>query len=164
MRMIPGFVPTRSEGPEDPVLIASSGMSQRMCDNCILADNCPAFEQGAKCAYGFPADIRTHGQVKALLGTMVEIQASRVAFAKMVEDLNGGYPDETVGVEMDRLFKMADQLMRPTKKERLTVSLESESSGGGTGVLSAIFGQRRSAPQEPAPIHVIEQVVSERTD
>ena len=156
LRMIPGFL---KDDVGEPQLL-STGVSLRQCDKCFLADVCPAFTKASSCAFGFPVEVRTPAQVKALLGTMVEIQAGRVAFAKMAEDLNGGYPDEQVGVEMDRLFKMADQLTRPAKREKLTVSVESESQGGGTGVLSAIFGRR----QEPAPMQVIEQAVPERTD
>jgi len=90
----------------------------------------------------------------------MELQATRVAFARFAEEVNGGYPDEVVGKEMDRLFRMAERMKKvDEKRERLTVSVESESSGGGTGVLSRIFGEK--AQVEPPPAIEADVVVAE---
>jgi hypothetical protein len=123
----------------------------RVCDSCFLASTCPAYEPASSCAFNFPIEVRTDAQVKSLLNSVMELQATRVAFARFAEEVNGGYPDDVVGKEMDRLFRMAEQMKRvQEKRERLTVSVESESSNGGTGVLSRIFGERAQVEQPPA--------------
>lgn len=125
--------------------------SIRACDSCFLVSTCPAYEPESSCAFNFPVEVRTDSQVKALLASMMELQATRVAFARFAEEVNGGYPDDVVGKEMDRLFRMAERMKKvEEKRERLTVSVESESSGGGTGVLSRIFGEKAQVEAPPA--------------
>jgi hypothetical protein len=98
--------------------------------------------------------------MKALLSSIMELQATRVAFARFAEEVNGGYPDDVVGKEMDRLFRMAERMKKvEEKRERLTVSVESESSGGGTGVLSRIFGEKAQVEPPPDPPAVEAEVV-----
>ena len=63
-----------------------------------------------------------------------------MAFAKFTEDLNGGYPDPNVGVEMDRFFKMLKTIKElDESKEMMRVTLE---RNGSAGVLSSLFGDR----------------------
>jgi hypothetical protein len=142
----------QSEIKERAVLTTRSD-SVRMCDSCYLSGVCPAYQPAESCAYNFPVEVRTPAQMRALLHSVLELQASRVAFAKFAEDVNGGYPDEVVSKEMDRLFVMAEKLKKvEERRERITVSVEHEESGppseSAGGVLSAIFG--RSVPQPPA--------------
>jgi len=132
----------------------------RSCDSCFLSSTCPAYEAASSCAFNFPVEVRTDSQMKALLSSIMELQATRVAFARFAEEVNGGDPDEVVGKEMDRLFRMAERMKKvDEKRERLTVSVESESSGGGTGVLSRIFGEK--AQVEPPPAIEADVVVAE---
>lgn len=127
-----------------------SSETVRACDSCFLSSTCPAYEPASSCAFNFPVEVRTDSQLKSLLNSIMELQATRVAFARFAEEVNGGYPDEVVGKEMDRLFRMAERMKKvDERRERLTVSVESESSGGGTGVLSRIFGER-AAVEPPA--------------
>lgn len=167
---LPIFAQEESEGlEEDPdgsmtirkrALMRPSSETVRVCDSCFLASTCPAHEPASSCAFNFPVEVRTDAQVKALLNSVMELQATRVAFARFAEEVNGGYPDEVVGKEMDRLFRMAEKMKRvEEKRERLTVSVESESSGGGTGVLSRIFGERASVDAPPAPASITADVI-----
>lgn len=120
----------------------SEGESHRRCDTCFLAASCPAYVPGNACAFHLPVELRTKTQVKALMETMLEIQTSRVAFARYAEEINGGYPDPNVGKEMDRLMKMVESKTEMEQsKESLTLSVEAQSAGG-PGILSALFGQR----------------------
>jgi hypothetical protein len=129
-----------------------SSETVRVCDSCFLSSTCPAYEAASSCAFNFPVEVRTDSQVKALLNSVMELQATRVAFARFAEEVNGGYPDAVVGQEMDRLFRMAEKMKKvEEKRERLTVSVESESSGGGTGVLSRIFGEKAQVEPPPPP-------------
>ena len=151
----------QSEIRERPILTTRPD-TVRQCDSCFLAGVCPAFEPNNSCAYNFPVEVRTHAQMRALLHSILELQASRVAFGKFAEDVNGGYPDDAVSKEMDRLFRMAESLKKvEERRERLTVSVEHEESGGSGGVLSAIFG--KAMPQAPAieADTVIAEVVEE---
>lgn len=135
-------------------VLHASSETVRVCDTCFLSSTCPAFEPEASCAFNFPIEVRTDAQVRALLHSMVELQATRVAFARFAEEVNGGMPDPAVGIEMDRLVRIADRVKRSEeRKERLTVSVEAETMNGGVpgtaaagGVLSRIFGDRASVP------------------
>lgn len=143
-------------------VMRASSETVRVCDSCYLASTCPAYEPGSSCAFNFPVEVRTDAQVKALLNSMMELQAARVAFARFAEEVNGGQPDLVVGQEMDRLFRMAEKMKKvDEKRERLSVTVESESSGGGTGVLSRIFGERAQLPatQEQDVDTVVAEVV-----
>jgi hypothetical protein len=141
-------------------VLRSSAETLRVCDSCFLASTCPAHQPGANCAFHFPVEVRTDLQVRALLSSMVEMQASRVAFARFAEEVNGGYPDPVVSQEMDRLFSMADRIKKSEeRRERLTVSVEAESnigSIGAGGVLSSIFGSRTQPPRREPEMMVLE--------
>lgn len=130
---------------EVPVM-TSTGVSLRQCDTCFVAANCPAFKPASECGFSLPVEIRTREQLKSLLQAIIEMQASRVAFAKFAEDLNGGYPDPNTSQEMDRLFKLVTQLKEmEANKEKLSITMERQ---GSAGVLSSIFGDRAQALQE----------------
>jgi hypothetical protein len=137
-------------------LVQSTDETVRKCASCFLAVNCPAYDPAATCAFNLPVEVRTDAQARSMLYTMVEMQAARVAFARFAEEVNGGYPDPVVGQEMDRLVSMTDKMLKQhERRERLTVSVESESSGGGTGVLSRLFGGRPQA--DPLPPAIVQQ-------
>jgi hypothetical protein len=124
----------------------STGVSLRQCDTCFVASNCPAFKAASTCTFNLPVEIRTKDQFKALLTTIIEMQAGRVAFAKFTEDLNGGYPDPNVSSEIDRLFRLSKTLKEMDEnRDFIRITAERQSSGG---VLSAIFGDRASALKE----------------
>ena len=124
----------------------SSNVSLRQCNTCFVASNCPAFKPNNTCAFSLPVEIKTKDQFKALLTTVIEMQASRVAFAKYTEDLNGGYPDVNVSNEIDRLFKLSKTLSDlDSNREFIRITAERQSAGG---VLSAIFGDKASALRE----------------
>lgn len=130
---------------EVPVM-TSTGVSLRQCDTCFVAANCPAYKPQSECAFHLPVEIRTRDQLRSLLEAIVEMQASRVAFAKFAEDLNGGYPDPNTSQEMDRLFKLVGQLKEmEANKERLSITMERQ---GSAGVLSSIFGDRAQVLKE----------------
>lgn len=146
----------------DRAVLRTSNETIRVCNSCYLAGMCPAFQADASCSFNFPVEVRTHTQMKALLHSVLELQAGRVAFARFAEEVGGGYPEETVSKEMDRLFTMAEKLKRvEEKRERLTVSVEHEESGGSGGVLSAIFGR---SPNPDPPAIEADTVIAEVVD
>jgi hypothetical protein len=126
----------------DAPVLNSTSVSLRQCDTCFVATNCPAYEAGRTCAFSLPVEVKTKEQLKSLLNTIIEMQGSRVAFARFAEELNGGYPDPNTGVEIDRLFKIVKQL-KELEENREFIRITAERQGGA-GVLSALFGERAS--------------------
>lgn len=134
--------PTIKEVP----VVHSKGTSLRQCSTCFVASNCPAFKPDSECAFNLPVEIKTKDQLMGLLQAVIEMQASRVAFARFAEELNGGYPDPNTSTEMDRLFKLVTQLKEmEDNKEFVRMTFERQ---GGAGVLSAIFGDRAQQLRE----------------
>jgi hypothetical protein len=131
---------------KDVPVVSSTSVSLRQCDTCFVAANCPAFKPTAPCAFNLPVEVKTKDQLKALLNTIIEMQGSRVAFARYAEELNGGYPDPNTGQEIDRLFKLVNQMKElEENKEFVRMTVERQTSGG---VLSALFGDRANALRE----------------
>lgn len=130
---------------EAPIL-GSTGVSLRQCNTCFVASNCPAFKSNNTCAFSLPVEVKTKDQLKALLNAMIEIQASRVAFARFSEELNGGYPDPNTSQEIDRLFKIVKNMKElEENREFIKMTVERQTSGG---VLSSLFGERAKALTE----------------
>lgn len=117
-----------------------SGDSLRQCDSCHVSATCPAVQPGSACAFNFPVQIQTHDQLQGALKAVMEMQLSRIAFARMSEELEGGYPDPNVSSEMDRMFRLA-KLMKEINDNRESFKIEVEAKGQA-GVLSRIFGER----------------------
>jgi hypothetical protein len=127
---------------QDAPVLSTSGVSLRQCNTCFVAANCPAMKPDAACAFNLPLEVKTKEQLKALLNAIIEMQGSRVAFARFAEELNGGYPDPNTGQEIDRLFKIIKQLKElEENKEFVRMTVERQTSGG---VMSALFGDRAS--------------------
>jgi hypothetical protein len=130
---------------ESPVL-GSTGVSLRQCNTCFVASNCPAFKPNNTCAFNLPVEVKTRDQMSALLNSIIEIQAARVAFARYSEELNGGYPDPNTSQEIDRLFKIVKNKKElEENREFLKLTVERQTSGG---VLSSLFGERAQVLKE----------------
>lgn len=142
-------VETSEDGREtlkDVPVLSSRSESLRQCNTCFVAANCPAFKPDSECAFSLPVEIKTKDQLKALLNAVVEMQGSRVAFARFSEELNGGYPDPNVSQEIDRLFDLVEQMKKlEDNKEFVRMTFERQ---GGAGVLSSIFGDRAQVLKE----------------
>jgi len=131
---------------QDVSILSSTSVSLRQCDTCFVAANCPAFKPQSSCAFSLPVEVKTKEQLKGLLNTIIEMQGSRVAFARYAEELNGGYPDPNTGQEIDRLFKLVSQVKElEENKEFIRITAERQTSGG---VLSALFGDKANTLRE----------------
>lgn len=114
------------------------GKSARRCDTCVIKAKCPEFKVNTTCAYSIPTMIKTKEQRAAFLNGMIEMQAQRVQFAALVEQVNGGYPDPNLSQEYDRLLKaMQTQADLEDGRDFLKISVEAR---GKVGALSRIFG------------------------
>jgi len=148
---------------KDVPVLGAAGVSLRQCNTCFVAANCPAFKPSNTCAFSLPLEVKTKDQLKSLLNTMIEIQGSRVAFARFAEELNGGYPDPNTSQEMDRLFKLVKQMKElEENKEFVRMTVERQTSGG---VMSALFGDKantlRELPNEGLSETAVTQILSD---
>lgn len=125
---------------EDVPIVTSKGGSVRHCNTCFVSATCPAMKPDHECAFSLPVEIKTKDQLISLMQAMIEMQASRVAFARYAESLNGDYPDITVSKEMDRLFSQVKSLKK-LEEESSTVKMTVQATSSA-GVLSNIFGER----------------------
>lgn len=148
------IVDTDDEGHDvlkDVPVVQTQQSSLRQCDTCFVASNCPAFKPANMCAFNLPVEVKTKEQLKSLLTAIIEMQGQRVAFMRFAEEMNGGYADPNVSQEIDRLFKLVNNLNEMNSdKEFIQITASRQSSGG---VLSAIFGDKAQALKEfPEPL------------
>ena len=124
---------------ETPVIRYQSG-PLRQCDSCYLASRCPAFREHAECGYKLPVEIRSKDQLTAMLQALIEMQASRVLFARFAEELEGQGLDPALSSEMDRLFALVDKFKNISDtRDMMRIEVEAR---GSAGVLSRLFGQK----------------------
>lgn len=133
----------------------------RNCDSCYLAPKCPVFEEHANCAYRLPVELRTKDQLRSALRAMLEMQTSRILFARFAEELEGQGIDPALSNEVDRLFRLTREF-KDIEDTRDLVRFEMEAKGEA-GVLSRIFGQRvgQAARQLDTPLSTreLDQVI-----
>ena len=110
----------------------------RQCNSCYLSSRCPAFRENAECGFKLPIEIKTKDQLQAALRAMLEMQVSRVLFARFAEELEGQGLDPELSKEMDRLFALVEKF-KDIGDNRDMLRLEVEARGS-SGVLSRIFG------------------------
>ena len=129
--------------------LTSTGALLRQCDSCYLAARCPAFKEHSECGFKLPVEIRTKDQLNAAMRVMIEIQASRVLFARFAEELEGQGLDPALSAEMDRLFSLIDKMKSVNEsREMLSISMESR---GTSGVLSRLFGTKAGETARQLP-------------
>ena len=142
---------------------SSSGLLR--CDNCIVQDKCPARTPGAECAYEIPVIARTQSQVDAIEDSMIEMQSQRVYMLRLIEQVNGGYPDPNLGPEMDRLVRMTNK-KADRRKKGASFSIKADIEGDAPGMLAELFGTRasekaRELHHPPAALDVMEVLEAE---
>lgn len=147
---------------QTPYLKAASGSLLR-CNNCFIQDKCPSFTPGNECAYEIPIVARTTTQRDNIEDTMVEIQSQRVLMLRMIEQVNGGYPDPNLGPELDRLNRMLNKKAeREAKRNNPSAKITIEATGdGGGGLISGLFGksagEKLHTMEAPQPVAEIMQ-------
>jgi len=126
--------------PEETPVIRYNSTGIRQCDSCYLASRCPAFQEHSDCGYKLPIEIKTKDQLQAMLTALIEMQASRVLFARFAEELEGQGLDPALSAEMDRLFSLVDRFKNISdSRDLMRIEVEAR---GGAGVLSRLFGQK----------------------
>jgi hypothetical protein len=135
--------------PVETPVIRYNSSPLRQCDSCYLAARCPAFREHSECGYRLPVEIRTKDQLQAVLQAMIEMQASRVLFARFAEELEGQGLDPALSSEMDRLFSLIDKF-KNISDNRDVIRMEVEARGNA-GVLSRLFGQKAGEISKQLP-------------
>ena len=140
----------------ESLVVQSTAESLRQCNNCYLADACPAFTPDASCAYSIPVEIKTKAQLESVLQAVLEIQTQRVMQARFSEEITGQELAPEVGREMDRLFNLTSKMQESLDtRDSLTVSIQAKGGGGQAGgALSRLFGAQvaDNAMALPQPI------------
>ena len=135
--------------PEETPVIRYQSNPLRQCDSCYLAARCPAFREHSDCGFKLPVEIRTKDQLQAVLQAMIEMQASRVLFARFAEELEGQGLDPALSSEMDRLFSLVDKF-KNISDSRDVIRMEVEARGNA-GVLSRLFGAKAGEVSRQLP-------------
>lgn len=116
------------------------GRSVRQCSTCIIGSDCPKYSPGFQCGFELPVEIKTKAQRKAFLDGLNEIQAQRIAFMRLREEVLGGYSDPNLSKEI----KLASDLMRTQAEieddgDYFEMTLRGR-KGGAQGAISRFFG------------------------
>ena len=127
-----------SDAFSTPVLQYKSNLL-RQCNYCYLSSRCPAFKENSDCGFKLPVEIKTKDQLQAAMRALLEMQMSRVLFARFAEELEGQGLDPALSDEVERLFALVEKF-KDISDTRDVMRLEVEARGGA-GVLSRIFGQ-----------------------
>lgn len=140
---------------KDVPVVQSTASTLRQCNTCFVASNCPAFKEDNTCAFSLPIEVKTREQLQALNTALLEMQAQRVMFMRFAEELNGGYADPNVSQEIDRYQKMLKNIKElDESKEFIQITAQRQA---GSGVLSAIFGDRATVLREmEQPLNEVE--------
>jgi len=140
-QMAENLTELEDEGNSDafstPVLKYQSNLL-RQCNNCYLSSRCPAFKENSDCGFKLPVEIKTKDQLQAAMRALLEMQMSRVLFARFAEELEGQGLDPALSDEVERLFGLVEKF-KDISDTRDVMRLEVEARGGA-GVLSRIFG------------------------
>ena len=128
-------------------IVSLSNVSVRQCDSCTLSGNCPAYEAGATCKLHMPVEIKSRDQLLGVLTTALEVQWQRVAFGRMAEELEGGYPNANLSAELDRLFRLITAFKDVTdNRDTLSLTVKGGNAGAAGGLLARLFGQQMTEP------------------
>lgn len=135
--------------PEETTIIRYQANTIRQCDSCYLASRCPAFQEHSECGYKLPVEVRTKDQLQAMMTALIEMQASRVLFARFAEELEGQGLDPALSSEMDRLFSLVDKFKNISdSRDMMRIEVEAR---GSAGVLSRLFGQKAGEVSRQLP-------------
>jgi hypothetical protein len=146
---------------DDDLEIRVQGQSLRRCDTCFLRERgCPGFKAGASCLYEIPIEVKTREQIKALENGLISMQTQRVMFMRMVEDLEGGFPDPNLSNEIDRLTRMIKS-QRDGTAEKFSLNINATNRSGELGALSRIFGDKVAEAQAIERTNVVDAMIAE---
>lgn len=142
------------ESRSEPLTTASAATLMR-CDTCYIRRECPEAEEGAACKFDIPVYVESGNQLRAVLNTVIRIQAQRTLVMTMMEQAKGGYVDASTGAEIDRLARLV-KIRNDAEKSSFTFSVSASGPAAQqAGYLSSVFGRdagdRATALPGPVP-------------
>lgn len=165
-KLLPVLGITYSKGHDDAgndtdiphLTTPSSGLLQ--CNTCFMRDKCPEAQPGSDCVFEIPAKVRTTTQLAALQDWLIETQAQRVAFMRLIEQVQGGYADANLSAEMASLQRMI-KAKQDVSREGFSLRIEGSATPGGPGMISRIFGSNVSDKMSALPEPIDAQAIIE---
>lgn len=158
--LLPGvsiFQPAEEDAETE---IRVQGQSLRQCNTCFLRERgCPGYKPDATCLYELPIEVKTREQLRAVENGLIAMQTQRVMFMRMVEDLEGGFPDPNLSSEIDRLTRMI-KMQREGTAEKFNLSM-TMNRPGELGALSRIFGDKVAEAQAIESRNVVDDMIKE---
>lgn len=152
--------------PEEVPVIRYTNSLLRQCDNCYLASKCPAYKEHTECGFSLPVEIRTKDQLQSALRALLEMQVSRVMFARFAEEMEGQGLDTGLSAEIDRMFSLVNKF-KDISDTRDVIRMEVEARGSA-GVLSRLFGQKAGETARelstPLPTQALDEMAMEIID
>lgn len=110
-----------------------------MCINCTIQEKCPAFKEDEMCYFSNVVNIEEAGDLLGVLSALQSMQYNRISHAAMVEKLQGGNLDSSIGREVDTVLKIAETM---TKLYEIVKNQKPKES-----VLSTLFNEEEEADQ-----------------
>lgn len=125
------------------------------CNNCYLSSNCFSFKANTMCSIDWGEnDVATEPGL--MLEELIKIQYKRIRRAEMIEQLDGGVPDQNLSSEMDRLTALVAQ-KNSLGDSRFSMSIEASGKNGGNlggGILAQLFGKKEEKIEEIVTVHI----------
>lgn len=142
--------------------LAITDLNVRVCDGCHLKGMCPEYEPGESCVYEVPVRFRTKEQYIALLDAIIAMDAQRMLQTRMMEEVQGGYPDPVLNALVDQMARLI-KLKSDMEQASFTFSMKvSQRNSAEAGLLSRLFGQDKAAPAiENRPTVTTEQALAD---
>lgn len=135
--------------PQQVPVVTHNSALLRQCDSCYLSSRCPAFKEHSDCGFSIPVEIKTKDQLQGSLRALLEMQMSRVLFARFAEELEGQGLDPALSKEVDRMFDLVNKFKDISdSRELVRMEIETRSSGG---VLSRLFGSKAGEMSRQLP-------------
>jgi hypothetical protein len=124
----------------DVPVVGSSTL--RTCNSCYLARRCPMFDPDSTCAYRMPLEIKTRPQLMASLQALLEMQFSRVIFARAAEEMDGSVVNADTSLAIKDYMGMVKTL-REIETDPNFLRIEARGPAA-QGILSQLLGSARA--------------------
>lgn len=142
-------------------VVSEAGL--RACSSCYLAKRCPAFDPETTCAFKFPLEIKTRPQLMASLSALLEMQFSRVVFARAAEEMDGSIINADTSTAIKDFYKMVETLKNIQEDPNfLRVEARGPAAQGLVSALIAQASQNRGGEGRRVPPQAVDPERAER--
>jgi hypothetical protein len=112
------------------------------CDHCYIKSKCPQYKRGHQCGIDWSEDVSGLSSAE-MMDRLIALQQERINKAKTFEALDGGVPDATLSLEMDRMSGLIQAKANlNTFKFGISATMSAPTEGGQKqgGLLSSLLG------------------------